>query len=165
MTFKLVAASRISFVTLVELRMARPSYSPIIAFSSSGVLPVMTSTSQPRSSEDLRGVGVHLVGNEYLGFGHDPFILVFLHRRPNPGRYPKRPETGLLPAQEHGEIMRPAALVAFQRVGPVEPGAERLDVGGFHRRAAPDAQARRGIAIAGDVIGRAFLFQRTGESP
>src|SRR3546814_20854597 len=42
------------------------------------------------------------------------------------------------------------------RPGPVEPGAERFDIGGVDGRAAPDAQARRGIAIAGDIMGRPF---------
>ncbi|ABC62485.1 hypothetical protein ELI_01965 [Erythrobacter litoralis HTCC2594] len=51
MTLRLVAASRISGVTLVEERMARPSYSPMRALSSSGDSPVITSTSQPRSSK------------------------------------------------------------------------------------------------------------------
>src|SRR5215218_3723039 len=37
-------------------------------------------------------------------------------------------------------------------VGPVEPGKESLDVGRLDRRAAPDAQARRGIAIGRDVV-------------
>ena len=59
-----------SLVTLVAERMARPSYWPMIAFSSSGVLPVITSTSQPRSLKMRCGVGVHLVGNEDFGFGH-----------------------------------------------------------------------------------------------
>ena len=33
---------------------------------------------------------------------------------------------------------------------------QRLDIGGVDRRAAPDAQARRGIAIGADVIGAPF---------
>src|SRR3546814_16569009 len=37
-------------------------------------------------------------------------------------------------------------------------------VGGLYRRAAPDAQARRGVAIARDVIGGAFLLQQGGEA-
>jgi hypothetical protein len=44
--------------------------------------------------------------------------------------------------------------------GPVEPGPERLDVGGVDGRAAPDAQARRGVAVAGDVEGGAFLLEQ-----
>ena len=46
-TLRFVAASRISFVTLVALLMARASYLPMICFNSSGVSPVFTSTSMP----------------------------------------------------------------------------------------------------------------------
>ena len=48
--------------------------------------------------------------------------------------------------------------------GPVEPRPERFDVGGVDGRAAPDAQARRGVAIAGDVVGRAFRLEQLGEA-
>ena len=51
MTFRLSAASMISGVTLVEDRTARPSYSPMQALSSSGLIPVLTSTSTPRLSK------------------------------------------------------------------------------------------------------------------
>jgi hypothetical protein len=57
MTLRLVAASRISFVALVELRMARPSYWPMIALSSSGVLPVISSTSTPRARKISAALG------------------------------------------------------------------------------------------------------------
>jgi CubicO group peptidase (beta-lactamase class C family) len=46
---------------------------------------------------------------------------------------------------------------------PVEPGAERFDVGGIDSRAAPDAKTRRRIAIAGDVIGGVFGFQQRSD--
>ena len=46
------------------------------------------------------------------------------------------------------------------RIGPVEPGHQRLEVGGFDRGAAPDAQARRRVAIAADVVGHAFRLQQ-----
>ena len=49
--------------------------------------------------------------------------------------------------------------------GPVEPGPERLDVGGVDGRAAPDAQARRRVAIAGDVVGGAFAPRAAWRSP
>src|SRR3546814_7428049 len=48
-------------------------------------------------------------------------------------------------------------------VGPVEPWPERCDIGGVDRRAAPDAKARRCVAIARDVEGGAFLFQQARE--
>src|SRR5262249_9198203 len=47
--------------------------------------------------------------------------------------------------------------------GPVEPQGERLDIGALHRRAAPDAQARRRITISIDVVGDALLLQRGGD--
>src|SRR3546814_12318433 len=49
------------------------------------------------------------------------------------------------------------------RVGPVEPRAEGFDIGGVDGRAAPDAKARRRVAITRDVVGRAFLFEQPGE--
>ena len=42
------------------------------------------------------------------------------------------------------------------RIGPVEPGDQRLDIGGFDSGAAPDAQARRRIAIGADIEGGAL---------
>jgi hypothetical protein len=48
--------------------------------------------------------------------------------------------------------------------GPVEPLRQYLDVARFDGRAAPDAQARRGIAIMGDVVARAFLLDRRRET-
>ena len=47
-------ARAISPVTLVDERIASPSYSPMIAASSSGVLPVISSTSDPALAEDAR---------------------------------------------------------------------------------------------------------------
>src|SRR3569623_1390652 len=56
-TLRLVAASRIALVALVELRIARPSYWPIIAASSSGGLPVISSTSTPRARKISAALG------------------------------------------------------------------------------------------------------------
>jgi hypothetical protein len=50
-TFRFVAASSTSAVTFVAERMARPSYSPMQAMSSSLLIPGFTSTSQPRSAK------------------------------------------------------------------------------------------------------------------
>src|SRR4051794_12528710 len=41
---------------------------------------------------------------------------------------------------------------------PVEPLRQDLDVAGLHGRTAPDAQARRGIAVVGDVVAGALFF-------
>ena len=51
-----------------------------------------------------------------------------------------------------------------RRVGPVEPRTERLDVGGLDRGAAPDAQARRGVAIGADVEGDALALEALHEA-
>src|SRR3954469_7329234 len=126
-TLRLVAASRISLVTLVELRMARPSYSPMIAFNSSGVLPVISSTSTPRSRKIWAALGSILSLISTLG-------MVSL-RRPGAGRGGwmgmKYSGPGLRRGDESGRFRG--------GVGPVEPRAERLDIGSVDRRAAPDA--------------------------
>ena len=44
--------------------------------------------------------------------------------------------------------------------GPVEPRRQRFDIVSLDGRAAPDAQARRRIAIGTDVVGDAFLFEQ-----
>ena len=49
-----------------------------------------------------------------------------------------------------------AVELALALEGPVEPGRQRLDVGRLDGGAAPDAQARRGVAIGADVVGDAF---------
>src|SRR4029078_1702135 len=45
-------------------------------------------------------------------------------------------------------------------IGPVEPDRERLDVGALDRRATPDEQAGRRLAIGVDAVGDAFLLER-----
>src|SRR5882757_10249373 len=42
--------------------------------------------------------------------------------------------------------------------GPVDPLRQQRDVGGFHGGAAPDPQARRGIAVIRKVVAGAFLL-------
>ena len=46
---------------------------------------------------------------------------------------------------------------------PVEPGRQRFDILRLDGGAAPDAQARRRVAIVGDVVGDAFLLEQAGE--
>src|SRR5437016_2850423 len=46
---------------------------------------------------------------------------------------------------------------------PVEPRPERLDVGGFDRRSAPDAKARRSVAISADIIGGVLRVEQLGD--
>src|SRR5262245_45493758 len=47
--------------------------------------------------------------------------------------------------------------------GPVEPGHERFHIGVFDRRAGPDAQARRRVAISADIEGDALLLEEVGD--
>ena len=61
-----------------------------------------------------------------------------------------------------GEFHGKCKLAVFHlREGPIEPGCKRFDLGGFHRRSAPDAKTRGRRAIAADVVGDVFLFQDT----
>jgi hypothetical protein len=59
-TLSLVAALSMSAVTLVVERIARPSYSPMMAFCSSGESPGLTSTVRPRSSKMATAAGLSL---------------------------------------------------------------------------------------------------------
>src|SRR5690606_5498571 len=49
---------------------------------------------------------------------------------------------------------------AGSREGPIEPRQQRLNVRGIDRGAAPDAQARRRVAITTDVVGGPLGFQQ-----
>src|SRR6187402_2741651 len=111
-TLRLVAASMISLVTLVAERIARPSYRPITALSSSGVIPGLTSTSHPRSSKMRAALGSILSEMRTLGL-----VIVVL---PLPFRGEGRVEGSL----------RPALIVDEKRGGiplsqPSPPGGER----------------------------------------
>ena len=49
------------------------------------------------------------------------------------------------------------------RERPVEPWQERLEVGRLDRRAAPQPEARRRVAVAGDVVGDALGLEPRGQ--
>ncbi len=58
---------------------------------------------------------------------------------------------------------------SFQRCllrckSPIQPMRQRFQIGSFHRRASPDAQARRRVAISADIIGNAFLVERSDDA-
>ena len=93
-------------------------------------------------AEDLHGGVGKLVGNENLGHG---ICLRGRARRPAGCQERKRDQA----ARGGGE-------------GPVEPRRQRLDVGGLDRGAAPDPQARRRVAVAGDVVGDALGLEELG---
>src|SRR5260221_3230856 len=48
-------------------------------------------------------------------------------------------------------------------IGPVEPGPQLLDVAALDRGARPDPEARGSVAMPGDVVGDALLFEQTRE--
>ena len=65
----------------------------------------------------------------------------------------------------HEPLMAAFASAALAlAIGPVEPQRQRFDIGALDGRAAPDAQARRRVAIGGDVVGDAFLVERGGDA-
>ena len=130
----------------------------MIAFNSSGDRPVLSSTSTPLGAEDLGGLGIHLVGDEHFGHLVDSLSgSVFRRRAGTHDTTSEISRSGVLGPGLRRETMASACSC----IGPVEPGPERLDVGGVDGGAAPDAQARRRVAIAGDVVGRA-LASRAG---
>src|SRR5690349_219702 len=55
-------------------------------------------------------------------------------------------------------------LRLLDRESVVEPGGERLDVGGLDGRAAPDAQAGRSVTVRTDVEGDLLPFEQTCNS-
>ena len=86
-TFNRVAASRSSFVTLVAERIARPSYSPMMARSSAGDRPGFRSTSIPRLRKISTAAGDSLSLINTLGIG----VLTGQERTwQRPGRRPSR---------------------------------------------------------------------------
>src|SRR6185369_10396788 len=48
------------------------------------------------------------------------------------------------------------------RIGPVQPGQQRFQIALLDGGAAPDAQARGGVAIGADVVGRLLALQQVG---
>src|SRR5712691_9203576 len=47
-------------------------------------------------------------------------------------------------------------------VGPVEPRQQGQKIALLHRGAAPDAQARRGVAVGAKVVARLFALEQVG---
>src|SRR4051812_694326 len=47
--------------------------------------------------------------------------------------------------------------------GPVEPGQQRFDIGGFDGGAAPNSQSGGCVAIRGDVVRDALRFEQRGQ--
>src|SRR5215471_3591344 len=148
-TLRRAAFSRILAVTLVAERTARPSNSPMISARRALSLPRLgwKSTSTPRSlkiwtaaeesASEMRTRGVIGVALHCIETGRSRRRL----RRRGRGRSGR---------------LRHRVLGFGER--PVEPLRQGLDVAGIHRRAAPDAQARRGIAVMGEIVAGALLL-------
>ena len=116
-TLRFVAAARTSAVTFVAERIARPSYSPIIAISSSLLLPVMTSTSMPRSLKIAAAFGSILSLMRTLGAVMS--LILFSREGGNPS-----PGVAVLQCQVMGPRLRGDTLKLVKRgVCPVEPRA------------------------------------------
>ena len=77
-------------------------------------------------------------------------------------RWASRRAAGDGPCMSSGSRLASSAFCVGE--GPVEPGHQRLEVGGLDGRAAPDAQARRRVAIGADVVGDAFLLEQRDDA-
>src|SRR4051794_14543581 len=107
----------------------------MIACNSSDFRPTRVSTSTPRSRKMASAAGLSWSAISTLG------MVAPISRRLRGSAEP-------LPGP--GE-------------GPVEPGQEGLDVVGLDCGPAPDAQPRRRVAVALDVVGRALVGQQLGQ--
>src|SRR4051812_29749684 len=117
------------------------------AISSSFERPVLMSVSTPRWRKMSTAAGLRLSAMSTRGMGRIP-----CGKSSRPGREDRvglwdgPPSGGFEFGDDGGE-------------GPVEPGGQCVDVGGVDGCAAPDPQARRGVAVAADVQRHAFLLE------
>src|ERR1700733_14062280 len=132
------------------------------------------STSMPRSLKICTAAGDSASEMSTLGF---VMVVTFEYRECLPGRSANwREEPGsILPDGGYGsrlalrlagttdarELRRLRKLRLGFGKGPVDPLGEQRNIIGFDRGAAPDAQARRRVAMAREVIAGAFLFDQT----
>src|SRR6478672_7544532 len=142
-----------------------------MAVSSSGESPGFSSTAMPRSRKIAAALGSILSAMRTLMWS---VIACFLcpspllrgregaafRRRKGEGEIGDR-SSAPLPARACARVdplpLKGRGFSRFPR--PVEPRAERFDVGGVDRCSAPDAQAWGGIAISADVVGGAIGFE------
>ena len=97
-------------------------------------------------ADDRQQVGLGEAGAD---IGLEAALLRRSRRRPGSARRPPAPWAWSC----SGKVRRRAG--AGER--PVEPGQQPLDIGGLDGGATPDTQARRRIAVAGDVEGHRLL--------
>src|SRR6185312_7635005 len=93
------------------------------------------------------------------GWGEGRLLTGKRHKGPSPGasRRPLPVRTGRGQG-EKSRRLREQCLGLGE--GPVDPLRQQRNVGCLHRRAAPDAQARRRIAVMRKVVTGAFLFNQ-----
>src|SRR5580692_8037685 len=140
--------------------------------SSSLARPVRTSASTPRVRKMATAAGESWSAMRTLG------VMGGLQTLPLEGRWPReRPGGGFStrwrwwrqtptpdPSPQGGGALGRREFGSEGGEGPVEPGRQRAQVVGVDRGAAPDAQARRRIAVAADVERDALLLQQRGEA-
>ena len=101
--------------------------------------------------------------------GSAPLRAVVILECRNRGKRERASRRALFPAllpNGKGELSgRLGELGHLLGEGPVEPLGQRFDVRLLDRRAAPDAQAGRGVAIAADVEGDLLLLERGRRAP
>src|SRR6266852_7831146 len=164
-TLRLLACSSSAFVTLVAERTARPSNWPMMRFSSSGERPVITWASMPRSAkmEAARALSASAINT--FGMVSLPACWNVVGARLVPARAGGTTGRPFESSREPGPYMSSLSRLRLPQlaIGPVEPGQQRLDVAALDGGAGPDSEARRRIAMAGDVVGDAFRLEQRGE--
>ncbi len=112
------------------------------------------------------------IGNEDAGLGHRMILVAAM------GLFKGAPAGGApVPSNlAADERYRPRGMGArasrrllqrslFPLESPIEPGRQRLDVGGLDGRAAPDAKPRRSVAMGADIEGDALLLEARPRCP
>src|SRR5579863_1060788 len=133
----------------------------MILASSSLSSPGLTSTATPRSLKMATAAGESLSEMRTRGA-----MRVVLERRPVTAAKMRGKAAYRSRKRRSGPTLsrRLGELHLLEREGVVEPASQRLDVGGLDGRAAPDAQARRRVAIGADVEGDLLLLDETRDS-
>src|SRR5580658_1730153 len=134
-TFRFCARSRILAVTLVAERIASPSKPLMVSASLSLSLPRLGWN----STSNPRSLKIATAAGESASEMRTLAVMSLSLRSLRQGVF------GL-------------------GVCPVEPERERLDVGTLNGRTAPDAQARRRVAVGVDVVSDAFLVESRGNA-
>ena len=123
--------------------------------------------------EDGDGGGRQLIGDEYAGCGHGMVLLCGRHPGIRVSEYPgsssdvRDGACGSWVPDSRWRGFRDDSATPPWRGRPwlsakaqSSQGVSACDVGRLDRRAAPDAQRRRAVAMAGDVVGGLLLGER-----